>query len=127
MRRTPLEVGGEVLADEHAIKASSRVAKFCGKVIFLVWLGMKLCTWMVRVFAQLRSTTEQQVIARERAVLHVLFAEALAQLAATAAVSCVEGRHRFERLVSKLRIVGHLAQPHLRGALRLGYSPPAGS
>ncbi len=45
---------------------------------------------------------------RERAVLHVLFAEALAQLAATAAVSCVEGRHRFERLVWKLRIVGPL-------------------
>ena len=63
---TPLEVGGEVLADEHAIKASSRVANFCGKVIFLVWFGMKLCTWMVRVFAQLRSTTELGLLGEMR-------------------------------------------------------------
>ena len=34
---------GEVLADEHAIKACSRVANLCGKVLLLVWLGMMLC------------------------------------------------------------------------------------
>ncbi len=34
---------GEVLADENAIKASSRVANLCGKVLFLAWLGMMLC------------------------------------------------------------------------------------
>ena len=51
---------------KHAIKASSRVANFCGKVIFLVWLGMKLCTWMVRVFAQLRSTTELGLLGEMR-------------------------------------------------------------